>query len=215
MRRLTAFAATLALALAGSLAFAAPSLAQRTGSHVEISPFAGYRWGGELEASDNALFDRDVDVDESVVAGVRLEVLVTDNFGVELMASRQATEFTSGGGDLFGDDRGLADVDIDTLQVGLVFQGGAGQVRPYGVIALGGSGLNPDVPGIESEERLSGSAGGGVKVFVNRNFGFRFEARGYWTDTEDDDDDFDDRWDWQADGDLYQGEATAGVIFAF
>ena len=46
-------------------------------------------------------------------------------------------------------------------------------------------------------------------MFVNRSFGFRFEARGYWTDTEDDDDDFDDRWDWQADGDLYQGEATA------
>ena len=216
MRRPAPIAPALALAITASLALAAPSLAQRTGSHVELSPFAGYRWGGELEASDNALFDRDVDVDESAVAGLRLEVAVTDNFGVELMASRQATEFTSGGGDLFGDDRGLADVDIDTLQIGLVFQGGAGQVRPYGVIALGGTRLNPDVRGVESEERLSGSAGGGVKVFVNRNFGFRFEARGYWTDTEDDDDDdFDDRWDWQADGDLYQGEATAGVIFAF
>jgi hypothetical protein len=201
------------LALAALLFAAAPALAQ--GAHVEISPFAGYRWGGELEASDNALFDRDVDVDESGVAGVRVEVAISDNFGVELMASRQPTQFTSGGEDLFGEDRSLADVDIDTLQIGLVFQGGSGQVRPYGVIALGGTRLNPDVPGVSTEERLSGSAGGGVKLFVNRNFGFRFEARGYWTDTEDDEDDFDDRWDWQADGDLYQGEATAGVIFAF
>ena len=206
---------SLLLALAATTALAAPALAQRSGSHVELSPFAGYRWGGELEASDNALFERDVDVDESAVAGLRVEVLVTDHFGVEIQASRQATEFTTGGGDLFGDDRGLADVNIDTLQVGLVFQGGSGQVRPYGVVALGGTRLDPDVAGVSSEERISGSAGGGVKVFVNRNFGFRFEARGYWTDTEDDDDDFDDRWDWQADGDLYQGEATAGVIFAF
>jgi hypothetical protein len=204
----------LLLALA-AIALAAPAQAQRLRPNVEISPFAGYRWGGELEASDNALFDRDVDVDESAVAGLRVEIAITDNFGVEVQASRQPTEFTTGGDDLFGDDRGLVDVNIDTLQVGLVFQGGSGQVRPYGVIALGGTRLDPDVAGVSSEERLSGSAGGGVKVFVNRTLGFRFEARGYWTDTEDDEDDFEDRWDWQADGDLYQGEATAGVILAF
>jgi hypothetical protein len=197
-------------------ALLAPSAAGAQSPRVELSPFAGYRWGGELDSRDNDLFDQDVDVDESAVAGVRLEVAITDNFHVELLASRQATEFTTGDDDLFGDDRGLADVDIDTLQVGLLFQGGSGQVHPYGVIALGGTRLNPDVAGIDSEERLSGSAGGGVKLFVNRNIGFRFEGRVYWTDTEDEDDrDFHDDFDWQADGDLYQGEATVGLIVAF
>lgn len=203
-------AAALLLALA-----ALPALAQET--RVEISPFAGYRWGGEIEARDNALFDEDVDVDESAAFGARLEVALTPNFAVEVLATRQETEFTRGGGDLFGDDRSLADVTLDTLQLGLVFQGGAGQLRPYGVVALGGTRLDPDVPGVGSEERLSGSAGGGLKVFVNRNLGFRFEGRFYWVDTEEDNGRHrDDRWDWsEADGDLYQGEATVGVIFAF
>lgn len=208
----------LAAALLLSL-LAAPVFAQGRPltSRVELSPFAGYRWGGEIEANDNALFDEDVDVDESASVGARLEVAVTPNFAVELLAVRQDTEFTRGGGDLFGDDRALADVTLDTLQVGLVFQGGDGQLRPYGVVALGGTRLDPEVPGVDTEERLSASAGGGLKLYVNRHLGFRFEGRFYWVDTEDDDNDFDDdHWDWnEADGDLFQGEATVGVIFAF
>lgn len=198
----------LLLALA---ALAAPALAQDT--RVELSPFAGYRWGGELEAGDNALFDQDVDVDESAVFGLRLGIAITDEVHLELLASRQPTEFTTGDGDLFGDDRDLLDVNIDTLQAGFLFQGGAGQVRPYGVVALGMSRLDPDLPGISDEERLSASAGGGVKVFVNRHLGFRFEARAYWIDTEDEEDDDFDVWEW--DGDMYQGEATAALVLAF
>lgn len=192
-------------------ALAAPALAQDT--RVELSPFAGYRWGGELEAGDNALFDQDVDVDESAVFGLRLGIAITDEVHFELLASRQPTQFTTGDGDLFGDDADLLDVNIDTLQAGLLFQGGAGQVHPFGVVALGMSRLDPDLPGVSDEERLSASAGGGVKVFVNRHLGFRFEARAYWIDTEDEEDDDFDVWEW--DGDMYQGEATAALVLAF
>jgi len=194
---------------------AAPALAQPT--RVQISPFAGYRWGGELEARDNALFDRDVDVDESEVFGVRVEVALTERFAIELLGSHQPTQFTTNDDELFGDDRAIADVDIDTLQVGLVFQGGRGQVNPYGVVSLGVTRLDPHVRSASSDERLSGSFGGGVKVFLNRSFGLRFEGRGYWTDTaEDRDDDFHDRCcDSSSNGDLVQGEVTAGVIVAF
>jgi opacity protein-like surface antigen len=194
--------------------FAAPVLAQDT--RVEISPFGGWRWGGELEASDNVLFDEDVSVDDSSVFGLRLNVAVTRNFQLELQASRQATQFTTGDDTLFGPNRGLLDVDLDTLQLGVLFQGGSGQVHPYGVLGLGFTRLDPEGSVVDADERLSASAGGGVKVMVSRNLGFRFEGRYYWTDIEEDDDRrfFDDGDFWEWDGDLYQGEVTVGLVLA-
>lgn len=202
-------------------ALAAPVAAQ--GTRVELTPYGGWRWGGELEAGDNVLFDEDVDVDDSATYGVRLDVALTDSLQVEVLASRQSTRFTTGDDALFGRNRGLLDVDLDTLQAGLLFQGGRGQVHPFGVVTVGVTRLDPEGNFVDSDERLSASAGGGVKVMVSRNVGFRFEGRWYWVDTEDDtrddDDDWwdDDRWDddWDWDGDLYQGEVTVGVVMAF
>jgi hypothetical protein len=194
---------------------ATPALAQP--ARFELSPFAGYRWGGEIDRRDTDLFDEDVEVDQSAAFGVRLEIGVTPNWAIEVLGTRQSTELTSGDEGLFGEDRGLADITLDTLQVGLVFQGSSGQLRPYGVASLGGTRLDTDLPGASTEERFSASAGGGVKLFVNRNLGFRFEGRFYWIDTEDDEccrRDHDD-WSWGENGDLTQGEATAGVILAF
>jgi outer membrane protein with beta-barrel domain len=203
-----ALVATLALA-------AAPAFAQPT--HVQISPFLGYRWGGHIEGNDNALFDRDVDVDDSEVYGVRLELELSPHFAIELLGSHQPTRFVNGDDELFGDDQAIADVDIDTLQVGAVFQGGPGQVKPYGVVSLGMTRLDPKIRGTSSDERFSGSFGGGVKVFVNRSFGFRVEGRGYLTDTADNfDDDFDHHCsDSCGPNDLFQAEVTAGIILAF
>ena len=131
-----------ATVLASLALVASPLLAQDT--RVEVTPFGGWRWGGELEAGDNVLFDRDVDVDESGVYGLRLNVAVTESFQIELQASRQSTEFTTGDDDLFGDDSSLLDVDLDTLQVGMLFQGGRGQVHPFGVFGLGFTRLDPE-----------------------------------------------------------------------
>lgn len=196
---------TVAIAAASSLALApTPAAAQRT--TVEISPFAGYRWDGQLD-EDAGLFNRTVDVDQSELYGVRLGFVVTDAFQVEIEAQRQPTRFTRGGA-LFGPNGDLADVDIDSLEVGFLFQGGDGQVHPFGVFGIGTTRLSPDLPGVDSESRLSASAGGGVKVFLNPHIGLRFEGRVHWTDT-------DDSQHWWSDHDLYQKEVTAGLIFAF
>jgi len=194
------------LALVAALAplLAAPLRAQR--HVVEISPFAGYRWDGTLEG-DNGLFDESVDIDSSGVFGLRLDFAVTDSFQLEMMASRQSTQF--GNGDrLFGNEGRLPDIDIDSFHLGFLFQGGSGQVRPYGVFSVGSTRLSPDVPGVSSASRLSTSGGGGVKVFFNEHVGMRFEGRIYWTDTDRED-------HWWDDHDLWQKEATAGLVFAF
>jgi hypothetical protein len=201
-----------------TLVTAAPAAAQT----FELTPFGGWRWGGELEAGDNALFDEDVDIDESGVYGLRANFALSRQLQLEVQASRQSTQFTTGDDDLFSDDEDLLDVNLDTLQVGLLFQGGDGQIHPFGVVAGGLTRLDPEGDFVDEDERLSASFGGGVKIMVAENVGLRLEGRYYWIDTEEDDDDdffddndddfFDDDWDW--DGDVYQGEVTIGLIIA-
>ncbi|HVS03983.1 MAG TPA: outer membrane beta-barrel protein [Thermoanaerobaculia bacterium] len=188
---------------------AAPAAAQW--NRVEISPYGGYRWGGELEAEDNALFRQDVEVDSSATFGLRLAIGVHPNVQVELLAARQESEL---GLDrqLFGEDRGLLDVTINYYHLGGLFQWGGGQAQPFVTVSGGIGRIAPDLPGVAAEERLSASFGGGVKVFVNRHVGFRFEGRFFWTDTNDDDDFFDDDWGLDYGDDLYQGEVTVGLV---
>ena len=81
-------------------------------------------------------------------------------------------------------------------------------MHPYGVFSVGSTRLSPDVPGVASVSRLSTSGGGGVKVFFDQHVGLRFEGRLYWTDT-------DRAKHWWNDHDLWQKEASAGLILAF
>lgn len=205
-------AAALALVVVASLAVADVGAAQS----VEINPYGGYRWGGELDADDNALFDEDVELDESGVYGIRLDVAVSRGFQIELLASRQETEFAVDE-ELFGDDADLLDVQLDTYHIGVLWQGGSGQVHPFAVTSVGVTSIDPDLPSVSSEDRLSASFGGGVKVFLNPHVGFRFEGRFFWTDIDEDDDrdHDDDCCDVDYGDDLYQGEVTAGLVVAF
>ena len=182
---------------------------------LEISLLGGYRGGGELEGDENALFDEDVDIDGSGTYGARLGVHINRSFQIELMASRQESEFEVDE-ELFGEDRALLDVELDYYHVGILWQSHAGQVQPYGVVSLGIGRISPDLPTIDDEERLSASVGGGVKILMNRHVGFRFEGRLFWTDISEEDDDFGDNCcDLDYGDDLYQGEVTAGLTFVF
>lgn len=204
--------ATLAVVLS-------PLAAQAQGPSraFELGFFGGYRVGGEILEEDSDFFPVDVDVEDSTAFGVRFEVPVSDWMAIELLASRQQTEFVEDEG-FFGGDVSLLDVDISYYHAGVVFQWGPGQVKPFVVAGLGVGQINPDLPGLSTEERLSGNFGGGVKVWANEHVGFRFEGRGYWTDIDDNYDD--DEYDWEDDeyrydDDLYQFEVSAGVQFAF
>ena len=90
------------------LAVAASAVAQaqiREGT-VEISPFAGYLFGGEFARGTTSLFNVRVDVDDDVTYGARLGYNVTDNFEMEFQWSRTETAFVTNNhsGDLFGNN---------------------------------------------------------------------------------------------------------------
>ncbi len=200
-------------------ASAAASAQVRQGT-VEISPFAGYLFGGEFDRGTTSLFDFDVDADDDATYGIRVGYNLTENFQIEFQASRTDTEFVTEDDELFGpSEHTLGDLTIDYYMGYATFNFGHGRAVPYVTLGAGVARLDPDVPNTHanSDTRFTSSLGAGVKIFVNRHFGFRFDGRGYATFLENDDDDCDRFHDCRNDGSdwLTNGEISAGLLFAF
>jgi hypothetical protein len=192
-----------------SLLLLAPLLANAQ-VRVELTPYYGFRWGGEISAEDNQLFAIDVEFENSSSYGLMIDFPINQSFMVELMMSRQSTEFIGDGG-LFSPSEGLLDVDVSYFHVGALWQWNGEHVLPYVVGSLGLTQLDPDLPGIKDEE-LSAGFGGGVKLMLNPHIGLRLDARFIWTDTGKDDweGDCDDSC-WSYDEDMFQGEVAVGL----
>jgi len=183
----------------------------------EITPYAGYRLQGDFEAAgtDDTFGDLDVEVEEGGVYGVLLDIPLSRNWAIELLANRQESSFVLDEG-LFDPETDLGDVNLTYLHAGILFQWGDGQVNPFITGSLGIARIDPQFNNLDSDDRFSTSFGGGVKIFLADNVGLRLEARGYWTDlgTDFDDDDRFDRFEDDSDG-LFQGEGSVGLIIAF
>lgn len=214
----------LALLVAGASAAASAQVREGT---VEISPFAGYLFGGEFDRGSTSLFDFEVQADDDATFGVRLGYNLTENFEMEFQASRTETEFVTEDDELFDpDEQDFGDLTIDYFMGYGTFNFGRRRAVPYITVGAGVARLDPDVPGSRARKdtRFTASVGIGVKAFVNPHFGFRFDGRGYATslgDRDDDDNFFCDDGDFFDDCDsdrtewLTNGEISAGLVFAF
>ena len=213
---------TALLAVALLLAASAGSAQVRRGT-IEISPFAGYLFGGKFAQGTTDLFTSDVDEDDHATYGVRLGYNITSKFEMELQASRTRTAFvTRNNGGLFDNSTSqkLGDLDIDYYLANMTFNFGHRRAVPYITLGGGVARLSPSVPGLNAsrEYRGTGTLGGGVKVFFNPNLGLRFEGRYYatWIRNHNDDrcdrsfHDCSDRRDW-----LSNGDVTGGLVLAF
>ena len=197
-----------ALILAGLLLIPAAALAQA--HRFEVTPYAGWRFDGEFNYGD-FLEERNVRVDEGASFGVIFDVPLSPNWQIELIATRQDSEFIVDGG-LFSPEQNLGDVTLDMVHAGILFQWGPGQVQGFFSSGLGIARIEPDRNDVEAESRFSGNFGGGVKIFFSQNVGLRFEGRGYWVDLETD---YDDYYDDYYDVGLFQGEASVGLILSW
>jgi opacity protein-like surface antigen len=180
-RRFAIALAAVALTLAALPAAAQPYYAPPGGYRFELTPTVSYRFGGNLSGSDSPLFDTDLEVDDSSAFGVTLDLPLSSNLQLELLANRQSSELRFDEG-LFGGSSGVADIDVSYYHVGLLWQGRDRHVTPFFVASAGVATLDPDIPGSSSETRFSASLGGGVKVFFSENVGLRFEGRGFISD---------------------------------
>ena len=181
----------------------------------EVTPFAGYRFEGEIESRD---FDEDrFDFEDNDSQGLILDIAVNESAFVEIYASAQETTLQDDRG-FFG-DQPLFEIDINYWHIGGLYQFEIGEgVKPFVVATLGVTELKPQAAGLSGESFFSVGVGGGVKLMLGRNVGFRFEARGFTTVLDAADDLFCDhsRCYIYDDGTyLWQFEGSAGLILAF
>jgi hypothetical protein len=162
--------------IAGSLAaimlIAPPASAQR----FELTPFAGWRFGGDLDEPDS---DVDYDIDEHASYGLVFSWTLDYARQFEVLWSYQPTQVDSGG--IFGGDPVL-DLDVHYVHIGGTYvPGGSKRFRPFVSGGIGLTHMSPDRSGLDSETDFSLSLGVGVKAYLNDHLGLRLEARGYLT----------------------------------
>jgi hypothetical protein len=173
--------------------------AQVRSGTVEISPFAGYLFGGNFPRGSNALFSTRVDVDDHFTYGAGIGYFVNSTIELEARWARTETGFVNGhGGEVFGtgQDQRLADLTIDYFMGYGTFHFGHRRAVPYVTLGLGAARLDPGPfcpPGPltggtaapcslpENSTRFTAAIGGGVKIYANPHLGFRFDGRYYGT----------------------------------
>jgi hypothetical protein len=143
-----------------------PALAQN-----ELTPFVGYRFGGQFD---------------TVTSAARAEAQPAADYGLvfdrelggeggwfEAYWSRQTTEIVPRGidaGEPF-------DVTVDYLHVGGMYQPGTEQLRPFVLATVGLTLMDPEPSGFNKVVGFSVAVGGGVKVMFSERVGLRAEGR--------------------------------------
>ena len=186
----------------------APSAQAQT---VEVTPFVGYRFGGDLYEMATAT---PLDGDGAPVIGGMVDVFVQRRTSFSFIYSHQETQVDIA--DAWGTSVGTTRLSVDHWHVGGTQEFDEGGVKPF----LSGSlGLTRFGSASESEMRFSMAGGGGVKLMPSRYVGARLDGRVYAV---------------FADGDstgsictpgtclvglrvsvVWQAEFTAGIVVAF
>jgi opacity protein-like surface antigen len=180
----------------------------------ELTPFVGYTWGGTIYADQTNVFSQDVDAASSGNIGVDFSIPLRQGFKLELMATHQNADLTTGNGGLFRPNNTVASMDINYYQAGIQIPFDTGRhVYPFVIVTAGVANLSPNISGVSSATRFAMSAGGGVKVPINPNMGVRFDIRGYVTQLGNDS--ACNVCNYGYNSTFYQGQANLGVFFSF
>jgi len=149
-----------------------PISTESMAQNFEVTPFAGYRFGGDLEDSVTGF---GLDINESETYGVVLGVNTSPETQFEIMYSHQSTDIRPKG--LFS-PTSLTKLDIDYYHLGGSYiWDPQKKLRPFIQASLGVARLNPDRAGLSSETKFSFGIGGGVKYFFTKHIGLRLDGR--------------------------------------
>ena len=193
-----------------------PALTSAQESGVEITPFAGYRFGGTFESTDTSV---NYEMEDSSSFGLILNLRHKSNTQWEIFYSQQSSEVMFSE---VSDVDQIVDVDIHVLQLGGTYVGDGDKMRPYVAMTLGGTHIRTDSAESADDTFFSGSMGLGMKLMPRSRVGIRVEARAYATFLSSDTKLFcqtgpnQNICAFQVDGNLLsQVEVFAGVSFRF
>ena len=163
--------ALIVLMLSASLVPAIASAADGK-ARFQLTPFAGYRFGGTFEDRET---EQEYDLDNNPSYGLILNFPSVANTEWEVYYSKQSTELDVAG---FVAGENTLDTDVEYLQVGGTYLFDAtGKAVPYIVATVGGTKISPDSPETKSDTFLSFGIGGGWKYFPASRIGLRLDGR--------------------------------------
>ncbi|WP_297796202.1 hypothetical protein [uncultured Marinobacter sp.] len=157
-------------------------LAMPAAAEVELTPFAGFRMGGEFDTrNDTDESQSRVNLDDTVSQGLVVNVdLQEPGKQLELYMGRQETTADIPQG-LLSPPRDRVDITIYQLQFGgLYFPGG----KTTGGFVSGVAGvtrLDPKPSDLDTHHRASLTLGGGYKFPVSEHVLLRLDLRGIYT----------------------------------
>jgi opacity protein-like surface antigen len=204
--------------LAG-LALALPQVVdgqQRRGNKIELVPIVGYQWGGGA-AIRSQQTTGDIRFPSSIAYGLAADFEVRRGAFVEAVVLAQPTtlEFREVGDVEF---REVSDLTNWYFHIGGLYEAiNSGQTKPFAVITLGATQMNPSATNLNSEWFFSFALGGGVKHYVSERVALRAQVRawvnvisggtGFWFGTGGGGV---NTWISET---LTQGEVSAGLVF--
>ncbi len=143
----------------------------------EITPFAGYTWGGEF---NDAVTNTKLEVKESNNYGLMLDINQDPQSQIELYFSNQSTQLHANQGLFTGNP--LFNMDIQYYHIGGTYSpSDPGKIRGFLAGSLGATHMVPQGPNLDSVTKFSLSLGGGVKLYATDHIGFRLEGRWFGT----------------------------------
>jgi len=196
-----------------------PAGAQGRDPRFELTPYLGYRIGGEFEQQNGS---QKYELDEGNSAGLIFNVVARDvNTQWQVLYGQQRTSLKT---PLSFDPSARLGLDVEYFQFGgtYLFDDDGDDTRPFIALTAGVTHFGPTLAGVDSESFLSGSIGGGVQLRKTHRVGVRLEARVFATFVNTDGAIFCHSGP-QAGGcaitihgtALYQFEASAGIVFRF
>lgn len=193
MRRL--FVRTAAAAAVVAAASTAPAAAQIPTSAFEITPLAGYLWGGGFETPNNGAFPAGkISIEPSFAWGVEAGYTPTGSTWFELTYLHQSTDATfqrDNGGPCpqIGGDCS-ATFSTNYIHAGARWEFGQRNIKPFIGAGLGVTIFDPGTTdsgqniGSSTDFSISGEVG--VRYMIGKKaqdqrFGLRATFRGWWT----------------------------------
>jgi hypothetical protein len=158
------------LAFSCLLAIPRTSLAQD--ERLELSPFAGIRFGGAVQSQPGRLT-----IDPGVSYGVLVDLRVRPDATVQFLYDRQDTTLEFVSSNVFFPQRVTAGLAVEYYHFGGTIEFSKRSLRPYFALTVGATRFDPEAADFGSEWRFSIGSGFGVKAYLTPRFGLRADAR--------------------------------------
>lgn len=204
------------ITLVMSMGLCSPTAAQEQSLRFELTPYAGYRIGGNFDEQDS---DGEFELDESDALGIIFNIRSEHNTQWEFLYAHQQTKLETLA--LFVGDP-LLDIDVDYFHLGGTYLFDGVNTRPFLALTVGLSRFEPRPQGFDAEHYISASIGAGVQLRATKRVGVRIEGRVFTSLVDSDEEIFclsggqTNACAIRIDGTIVtQWEARAGVVFRF